>query len=416
MSCESLIEVHQVEKTYYSYANPLRGLCARISGRRLFRGHEFTALKDIDFKIDRGETVGIIGRNGSGKSTLLQIICGILKPTNGSVVTRGRISALLELGSGFQPEFTGRENVFLQGAILGFSHEEMRMRLGAIEAFADIGDFLDQPVKHYSSGMFVRLAFSVAIATSPDILVVDEALAVGDAAFQIKCFRRIREMRENGCTVLFVTHSVEQVLRLCPRAILLDKGRMLIDDAARVSIDAYRAITFNSLESRLLPSDRPTRIASPHAQNPDCFEFGNRKGEIVRASITDENQRETLTLHANSPFTISYRVRFHSAVAHPVFGFTIRDEYSMEIAGTNSFFHAIETGLYSAGESVDVGFVQKLPLRAGHYWLSLNCTGFEDNQMIAYHRAHDFFALEIVSQRSNLGLLDPFSEISLSRA
>jgi teichoic acid transport system ATP-binding protein len=416
MSCDSVISVRGLSKTYRLYDHPLHGLLARLTGDRFGRYKAFHALDGLSFDVGPGETVGIIGRNGSGKSTLLQLICGIRKPTSGTVTISGRISALLELGSGFHPEFTGRENVFLQGAIAGFSRAEMATRFERIAAFADIGEFIEQPVRMYSSGMFVRLAFAVTVEVEPDILVVDEALAVGDAAFQARCFRRIREIRDKGCAILFVTHSAEQVLRLCSRAILLENGKLLIDDVARTAIEAYRMMTFSPRTSIHSPPEEQTCINSPHIRNPDCLEFGNRKAEIVRACLLDDQQRESLTLQSNSPFTISYAVRFHEVVTSPVFGFTIRDVQSMEVAGTNSFFHGIETGDYARGDTVNISFNQKIPLRAGHYFLSLNCTGSEDNQMVAYHRAHDVFELEIIADRTTLGLIDPDSTIRISSA
>ena len=249
-SDRSAIVVSGVSKRYALFRSPAERLrrSASIRMRQMFgrsrpeSGAEFSALSDISFEVGRGETVGIVGRNGSGKSTLLQIICGTLAPTNGQVQVNGRIAALLELGSGFNPEYTGRDNVFLNSAILGASEAETRSRLDQILEFADIGRFIDQPVKTYSSGMYVRLAFATAINVDPDILIVDEALAVGDEAFQRKCFARLRQIQEQGATILFVSHNAQSVISLCNRAILLDEGQMLLEGAPKEVTGQYQRL------------------------------------------------------------------------------------------------------------------------------------------------------------------------------
>ncbi|MBN8532354.1 MAG: ABC transporter ATP-binding protein [Alphaproteobacteria bacterium] len=239
-----VITAENLTKNYLLYNQPLDRLKQSLfRGRRNFY-REVKALNPVSFTLRRGETVGIIGRNGSGKSTLLQLICGTVSPSGGSVNVNGRVSALLELGAGFNPEFSGRDNVFLNGAILGLSPHEVRAKLPEIEAFAGIGAFLDRPVKTYSSGMFLRLAFAVAVSVEPDILIVDEALAVGDEAFQRKCFARLQAMKERGCTILFVSHSAQTVVELCDRALLLDGGDLLLDGAPKTVVAAYHKLIF----------------------------------------------------------------------------------------------------------------------------------------------------------------------------
>jgi len=244
------IQVDNINKHYHIFSKPserIKQLLTSIISRVLHRPEkryfsEFQALKDISFKVSPGETLGIIGKNGSGKSTLLQIICGTLSPTSGALLTHGRIGALLELGSGFNPEFTGRENVYLNGAILGLSREEIHNKFDSIINFADIGEFINRPVKTYSSGMIVRLAFAVQAQIDPDILVVDEALAVGDAKFQAKCFERLRQLKENGTSILLVTHSAEQIVSHCDRALLLDEGKQIMVGKAKKMVLAFRII------------------------------------------------------------------------------------------------------------------------------------------------------------------------------
>ena len=233
------VDMRNVSKCFNIYERPHHRLLQSIHRGRRQYFREFWPLRDINLQIGRREVVGIIGRNGSGKSTLLQVICGTLQPTTGTVNAEGRISALLELGAGFNPEFTGRENVYVNGAILGVGAAEVTRRFGEIAAFADIGEFMDRPVKTYSSGMYVRLAFAVATCVDPDILVVDEALAVGDAKFQAKCFRRFRELTNRGTTIIVVTHALDLVTRFCQRAILIDAGRLQLDGSPRDVVNAY---------------------------------------------------------------------------------------------------------------------------------------------------------------------------------
>lgn len=239
MSSDIAISVKGISKAYQIYEQPFDRLKQMLFGARRKYHEEFWALRDVNFDVRKGETVGIVGRNGSGKSTLLQIICGTVTPTMGEVEKRGRVSALLELGSGFNPEFTGRENVYLNGTILGLSKNEIDDRFDRIAAFADIGNFLDSPVKHYSSGMFARLAFSVAIHVDPEILIVDEILAVGDAAFQRRCLAKFYEIRESGCAILFVSHDQYQIKSVCQRALYLEQGSQKMFGAAGRVIDQY---------------------------------------------------------------------------------------------------------------------------------------------------------------------------------
>lgn len=272
-SDQSVISVRNVSKCFYTYDKPRDRLKQAIvprfqrwAGDQVTTyGKEFWALRDISFEVKKGETVGVVGRNGSGKSTLLQIICGTLTPTMGEIETRGRIAALLELGSGFNPEFTGRENVYLNAAVLGLTRNEVNDRFDAIASFADIGEFLDQPVKAYSSGMAVRLAFAVQAQVDPEILVVDEALSVGDARFQAKCFERLRQLKENGTSILLVTHSSEQVVTHCSRAILLEQSRVEMIGESRPVINRYTDILFGRNTSADEPSNPAAVTAEPVA-------------------------------------------------------------------------------------------------------------------------------------------------------
>jgi ABC-type polysaccharide/polyol phosphate transport system ATPase subunit len=278
MSSEPVISVRGLSKTYRVYDHPLHGLLSRLSGDRIGRRKEYRALEDLSFDVGHGETVGIIGRNGSGKSTLLQLICGIRKATVGSVRTHGRVSALLELGSGFHPEFTGRENVFLQGAIAGFSRPEMESRFDHIVAFADIGEFIDQPVRLYSSGMFVRLAFAVSVEVAPDILVIDEALSVGDIDFQAKCLTRMRELMANGVTTLFVSHSMQAVNAYCtPCAAARGRSATLRRQPGTGGRPAPRSIRNGDPYRPAQAAERPAWLAPLHRIARTCCQEHERR-------------------------------------------------------------------------------------------------------------------------------------------
>lgn len=250
MSFDDAIEITNLGKSYHIFEKPHHRLCQLFSmnGKRFYR--EFWALRGISFKIKKGETVGIVGINGSGKSTLLQLICGTSNATEGHIKTRGRIAALLELGSGFNPEFTGRENVYLYASILGLNTDEIKLKFEEIIAFADIGHFIEQPIKTYSSGMVIRLAFAVAINVDPQILIVDEALSVGDERFQRKCFSRIEAIQKSGATILFVSHAASTILEICDRAILLDGGELLASDTPKNIVDAYHKLLYSSVDQR----------------------------------------------------------------------------------------------------------------------------------------------------------------------
>lgn len=311
MCSEPVIAARGAGKVYRSYPHPLQALLARASSGRLGRYREFRALHDVSFDVERGESVGIVGRNGSGKSTLLQLICGIRQPTSGSIDVRGRISALLELGSGFHPEFTGRENVFMQGAIIGLDRTVMETRFDQIAGFADIGDYLEQPVKTYSSGMFVRLAFAVAINVDPDILVVDEALAVGDALFQKRCHRRLAAMRDSGLTLLLVSHDHEMIRNLTSRALLLERGEAIAWGVTREVSRRYRKLLFEheahelaSAAAGALPTTAP-----PPAGGAETPSYGVGGAAICNVQILDAEQRPRAVFTVGEPIWIRIALR-----------------------------------------------------------------------------------------------------------
>ena len=377
-------------------------------------------------------TVGIIGRNGSGKSTLLQCICGIVPTTKGSVEINGRIAALLELGAGFNPEFTGRDNLYINASILGLEREQVDERLDRILTFADIGDYIDQPVRAYSSGMYVRLAFSIAIHVDPEILIVDEALAVGDIHFQAKCFDRFHQFREQGVTVIFVTHDLNMVTRYCDQAYLLSHGRIIAEGNPREVVAAYRKVeTGHALES-VTPETKGEEESDQqqnqredrHAQNqqaagvfavnPYETRYGNNKAAIIGGGIYNAENEAVQILHASDPYRISLQVRFEETITEPVFAFTIKDVKGTDIAGTNTHFSGVKTGRFSKGQVATIDFEQAVTLAAGSYLLSFGCVSLASGELEIYDRRHDYISFQVISEQPTVGIVDLGSKISIS--
>lgn len=424
MNAVQLENVSKAYKLYHHAGDRLKE--ALHPGRRKYH-QDFFALRDISFAVQPGETIGIIGRNGSGKSTLLKLIAGILTPTAGTVNAHGKVAALLELGAGFNPELTGLDNFYFNGILMGHSRREMDARREAVITFADIGDYMDQPIKHYSSGMFVRLAFAVAIHVDPDILIVDEALAVGDLNFQARCFQKLNEFRTAGKTVLFVTHVLDSVLRYCSRAMVLDKGRMVVAANAKVAVDVYKQLMANCYDAALVirpaPVAWPVPVAgpvpsgaSPLIANPDALVYGEGDAEIVEYGLFDEHNRPARILQHGQRFFIHMKVRFHAEVHEPIFAFTIKDLKGMELTGTNTQFKQVPTGTCRRGDSVSVEFAQTLNAPSGRYALSLGCTGYEGDSMVVHHRLYDILLFETVSAMPMVGCYDLNSEIRIQRA
>jgi teichoic acid transport system ATP-binding protein len=376
-------------------------------------------LKGIDFQINQGECVGIIGTNGSGKSTILKIITGVVNPSEGRVVVDGRISALLELGAGFNMEYNGIENVYLNGTMLGFTEEEITAKLDAILEFADIGDYVYQPVKTYSSGMFVRLAFAVAINIEPEILIVDEALSVGDVFFQAKCYHKFEEFKQMGKTIVFVSHDLSSIQKYCDRVILLNKGEKLGEGAARDMIDAYKQVLVGQYqapeeEETLLDDEQIRALAAQQAgHNPQLLEYGTKEAEIFDYYITDEKGVRTTAIVKGTKFTIHYKVRFHADKPAPIFTYKFKNARGTEITGTNTMYEKAFLESVSAGDVKEVTFTQVMSLQGGEYLLSLGCTGFEGDIFQAYHRLYDVLNVTVISDKDTVGYYDMFSEITV---
>lgn len=372
-----VIRLRSVAKKYPIYSRPSDKLLELISGGRLRRHSEFWALEDIDLEVEAGVTVGILGQNGSGKSTLLQIVAGILRQTRGEVSVEGTVAALLELGAGFNPEFSGRDNVFMNASILGLRHAEIETRFAAIEDFAAIGDFIDRPVKTYSSGMFMRLAFAVAVHVDPRILLVDEALAVGDLMFQHRCINRIRRLREEGRTILFVTHDLQAVTQFCQRAVLLDRGRKIDEGEPETVVQRYRALIARREKTGLqaepgLEQRRPDESLQAASTIPNVdHRYGHGGARLVGVELRDGSGAVAAAAAAGEQLRLRVSARFERPMRHPIIGFTVRDRMGVEVTASNTAYEGTALPAVEAGATVTVEFAFQLPpLRPGGYSVS----------------------------------------------
>ena len=437
-SSDIAIRVHSLSKCYQIYDKPHDRLKQSLYPRiqRLIGRHpkqyyrEFWALKDISFEVKKGETVGVVGRNGSGKSTLLQIICGTLAPTSGSVETKGRIAALLELGSGFNPEFTGRENIYMNGAVLGLNRGEIDARLDSIMSFADIGQFIDQPVKTYSSGMSVRLAFAVQAQVDPDILVVDEALSVGDAKFQAKCFARLRQLIDNGTSILLVTHASEQIVTHCSEAILLSNGIQIETGEPRRVVNRYMDILFgkekrdttaHSARSTKMPELTQTKakasyqlddthdvFATRAGYNPHEYRWGDGMASILDFYLGADDVPYPPAITAGQVATLAISVKFHCDILRPTLGITIKTKDGVTVSGTNSEMAGLTDlhVLLKRGSLVHAESNFRCGLAPGDYFISLGVVSRENEEVIPHDRRYDSIHFVVRPHDQFYGLAD----------
>ncbi len=439
MENDIAIKVTDLEKVYKLYDKPSDRLKEALHIGRGKHHTEHRALKGVNMTIRQGECVGIIGTNGSGKSTILKIITGVLSPTTGEVEVNGRISALLELGAGFNMEYNGIENIYLNGTMIGFSKKEIDQKLDEILAFADIGDYVYQPAKTYSSGMFVRLAFAVAINIDPEILIVDEALSVGDVFFQAKCYHKFEEFKEMGKTIVFVSHDLSSISKYCDRVVLLNQGVKLGEGAPKQMIDTYKQVLvgqYTPTESegeRLLDDEQLRAMAAKGVdgskldgrqqdgtaenritgltENPDLLEYGSKKAQITEYYITDEKGTRTAAILKGSIFSIHMRVEMTERIAAPIFAFTIKNVRGTEITGTNTMFEKAFLDSVEAGDTKEITFTQEMNLQGGDYLLSLGVTGYEEDDFTVYHRLYDVLSVTVVSDKDTVGFYDMNSTV-----
>lgn len=407
------IQVKNIKKIYKLYDKPSDRF-KEAFGLTKQKAKEHYALNGVSLDIWKGETVGIIGTNGSGKSTILKIITGVLNPTEGEVVVDGRISALLELGAGFNQEYNGIENVYLNGTMMGFSDKEIEEKLPEILKFADIGDYVYQPVKTYSSGMFVRLAFAVAINIEPEILIVDEALSVGDVFFQAKCYHKFEEFKKMGKTIVFVSHDLSSISKYCDRVYLLNQGNLLGEGSPKEMIDAFKRVLVGQYE---VPEDDENGMAVPDgAVNPELLEYGTKQAEITEFYVTDEKNIKTTAVIKGSEFTIHVKVKFHERIVAPIFAFSFKNIKGTEITGTNSMIEKAFLQPVEAGSMKDVTFTQKMSLQGGEYLLSLGVTGYDGSDFQVYHRLYDVLNVTVVSDKDTVGFYDMDSAVEVKDA
>ena len=445
------IHVEGLNKVYRLYDHNRDRLVDSLGLARKKRYREHFALNGVDLDVYQGECVGIIGTNGSGKSTILKIITGVLNPTSGTVQVNGRISALLELGAGFNYEYNGIENVYLNGTMIGFSEKEIDEKLQDILDFADIGDYVYQPVKTYSSGMFVRLAFAVAINIDPEILIVDEALSVGDVFFQAKCYHKFEEFKKQGKTILFVSHDLSAISKYCDRAVLLNQGVKLGEGSPRDMIDIYKQVLVGQYE---LPSgDKKANLAADEdirkaaaekvdgkkdeedgtdgtaAQkagtasgeesrptpgiNVQALEYGTKEAEIVEYYMTDGAGLRTSAILKGESFTLHMKVEVHKDLKAPIFALSIKNIKGVEITGTNTMVEKSFLESVKAGEVLTITFTQKVRLQGGEYLLSLGVTGYEGDTFTVYHRLYDILNLTVISDHDTVGYFDMESDVKV---
>ncbi|HID88656.1 MAG TPA: ABC transporter ATP-binding protein [Anaerolineae bacterium] len=384
------IQFENVSKKFtlhHERARSFQELALHLLHRNRRSREEFWALREVNFTVEEGETVGLIGPNGAGKSTVLKLISRIIEPTSGRIRVNGRVGALLELGAGFHPDLTGRENIYLNGSILGLSRAEIRRKMDEIIAFAELERFIDVPVKHYSSGMYVRLGFSIAVHTEPDVLLVDEVLAVGDAAFQRRCLERIDDLRRQGVTILLVSHSADTVRALCKRALWLEEGRLVADGSAEAVVARYLDHTWRQDNGQLQAAGESDR------------RWGSGRVRITAVRLLDGKGQERQQFRVGEPLTVEIRYRAMERVERPVFGLAIHRSDGVHITGPNTRFAGYEIP-WVEGEGRVQYVVPALPILEGFYYLSVSVHKWDDTEMYDYHdRLYPFQCLSSGGER-----------------
>lgn len=423
-----VIEIKDLVKKYKMYNRKQDRLIEAIFPR-VNKHREFTAMNNLSLTLRKGEILGILGKNGAGKSTLLKMITGVVMPTSGTLKVNGKISSLLELGTAFNSELTGEENIYQHGQVMGLTNEEIEATKQDIIDFADIGDHLYQPVKTYSSGMFARLAFACAINVDPDILIVDEVLSVGDMAFQLKCFKKFQQFKDKGKTIIFVSHSINDIIKNCNRAIILKEGNKIFDGDVKIAVEKYKKIMVGLDENLNTDEKKETKInvvkkekvnndnkiwKTHFSLNENEITYGDGSVEIIDYGIFDENGEYKPSINNDEEYTIKMKVRFEKDIKNPIFALSIKDFKGLEVAGANTYAYKVQTGEYKKGQTVIAEFKQSIPLAPDKYTISFGCTTFDDNgELKVYDRKYDVIIFEISSDRICLGTVDLKTEIQI---
>ena len=419
---ETVIDIKNLIKEYKMYPTKKDRLVETIFPN-IKRHSTFKAMDNLNLEVKKGEILGILGKNGAGKSTLLKMVTGVVVPTSGEINVNGKISSLLELGTAFNMELTGLENIYQHGQVMGLSKEEIEATKQDIIDFADIGDHLYQPVKTYSSGMFARLAFACAINVDPEILIVDEVLSVGDMAFQLKCFKKFQQFKEKGKTILFVTHSIADVLKNCTRTIILQNGKKTFDGGVKEGVELYKKIitgnapTENKTEEKKFVKGKEEKTWKSHFnENPNVIEYGNLKAEVIDYGIFDENNKYLSFIDNEKTVVLKSKIKFNEEIDNPIFTMTIKDFNGLEVAGTNTMIEKIYPGKFQKGEIAEVEFKQKLPIAPNKYTLSFSCTHINANgELEVLNRKYEALLIEIISSKDNVGLVKLDTKIDIKR-
>ena len=425
---ETVVKITNLVKEYKMYARKKdRLLEAILPG---YKKHTvFKAMDNLSLEIKKGEVLGILGKNGAGKSTLLKMITGVVSPTSGEIEVEGKISSLLELGAAFNPELTGIENIYQHGQVMGLTNEQIEEKKDEIIDFADIGEHLYQPVKTYSSGMFARLAFACAINVDPDILIVDEVLSVGDIAFQLKCFKKFEQFKENGKTIIFVTHNIADILKNCNRAIILEKGKMTFDGNVKDGVNRYKKIIVGidpdeseekektkSSKAKKQDDENTTLWKDKMNQNPNLIEYGTEEAEVFDYGVFDEEGKLVTIFDNGDEITFKSKVKFFTEVKDPIFTMTIKDFTGKDIAGTNTNIEKVVTGTFNKDDVAIVEFVQNVPIAPGKYTVSFSCTKYNlSGELEALSRKYDAILIEIITTKNTVGIVRLDSEINVEK-
>lgn len=429
---EAVLKIEGLTKAYKMFARKKDRILETIFPS-IERHGTFEAIHDLNLEVQKGEVLGVLGKNGAGKSTLLKMITGVVTPTVGTIKVNGKISSLLELGTAFNPELTGIENIYQHGQVMGLTNEQIEQKKQEIIDFADIGEHLYQPVKTYSSGMFARLAFACAINVDPDILIVDEVLSVGDMAFQLKCFKKFQQFKEKGKTILFVTHSITDILRNCTRTIIIDGGKKIFDGDVKKGVEKYKKIIVGldekQSEEEILSDDelveknpnfvknrdKSNELWRAHFnENPNLINYGNGDAEVIDYGVFDEKENYISAIENDKKVILKSKIRFNKDVKDPIFTMTLKDFKGLEIAGTNTLIEKISTGDYKAGEVIIAEFAQFFNVAPGKYTLSFSCTHFNSKgELEVLNRKYDALLIEILSTKETVGLMRLDSRIKI---
>lgn len=421
---ETVIKIENLTKEYKMYKTKKDRLAEAILPR-CERHDTFRAMDNLNLEVRKGEVLGILGKNGAGKSTLLKMVTGVVTPTSGTIDTKGKISSLLELGTAFNMELTGIENIYQHGQVMGLTNEQIDERKQEIIDFADIGDHLYQPVKTYSSGMFARLAFSCAINVDPEILIVDEVLSVGDMAFQLKCFKKFDQFKKKGKTILFVTHSITDVLKNCTRTIIISEGKKIFDGEVKEGVEKYKKIIVglddSTKNNKTSDSDFKKETEgdtwkSHFTQNNNIIEYGNGQAEVIDYGIFDENGNYLQSIDNKKDVILKSKIKFNDDINEPIFTMTLKDFNGLEICGTNTLIEKLATGSYKKGDIVEVQFKTRLSVAPNKYTLSFSCTHFKPNgELEVLSRKYDALLVEIISSKEFVGVLSLDTDIKVNK-